>query len=444
MPPKAKKTPPKVPPKPAALKAPKKQKSKNAPVVMQKAAVSPGFSQEVGNYVGTGIGLLGRFLGFGAYTVKKNSIVGAGGSIPSMHSTRDSIIVRHREYVGDILSSTSFTSNAISLNPGLTSSYPWLSKIASAFQQYKLLGLVVEYIPEVSEIAANEISLGFVCLAADYRADLPSYPSLNQALESEFAVSGKPNVPLVLAVECDPRQSAYNSWFVRTGPVPTGEDVKIFDFANVNVLVGNNQTGSIVLGQLWYSYEIELLRPTSFLDPPAIEFFLHLTSNVPVSANPVGPSPNLVSYSNPVGTNSIGGTSYLNMIGVNYANDGGTVSSGGGFIHVTLPRGITGAFQMTYACTGASTASVVLIQPSFAISNASFINTMIDVSGPYGYAPVVAETTTQVLATAFFNISDLQASTGNCVIIFGSASMVIPGAPAFADFIVVQTSSAIF
>jgi len=422
---------------PAASK-PKKNKNKNMPSKKRaKQSVSipkaSSFGEDLGGLVGKGVTAMSKWLGFGAYTVKNNSIIGAGGTIPSMHSTRDSVIVRHREYVGDIISSTTFISTSISANPGLTSSFPWLAKLASAFQQYKILGMVAEYIPEVSEIAAAEISLGFVCLAADYRTDLPSYPSLNQALESEFAVSVKPNCPVALAIECNPAMSPYNVWFVRTGPVPTGSDIKLFDFVEVDVLVGNNQTGGIVLGQLWFTFEIELLRPTAFLDPPATTFYARFSA-IPTNAAPMNGAV-LRSYTNPFGTNVIGGT-----IAINAANDGMSVTNPGlGVVNVVLPRGATGSYTAFYDVLGSN--STCVFPSVFTVTNGTGQGIIGNGSFADTSCPVIsAAAEPTVMFIAFFSISDAQAALGQCLIAFGNSTVLLP-IPGAADLIVTQTTS---
>jgi len=426
---------------PQTLKASKKsnknknknKKSKNS-MMIPKPQTS--FSEDVGGIVGKGVTALSKWLGFGAYNIHQNTVIGAGGTIPSMHSTKDSIIVRHREYVGDIVSSTTFLSTAVPVNPGLSASFPWLAKIASAFQQYKILGMVAEFIPEVSEIAAAEISLGFLALAADYRTDLPSYPSLNQALESEFAVSVKPNCPVDLAIECDPMMSPYNVWFVRTGPVPAGSDIKLFDFVEVDVLVGNNQTANVILGQLWFSFEIELLRPTSFLDPPATTFYARFSSSAPSNASPMF-TPVLRSYTNPIGTNIIGGSNALNA-----TNDGMTVVSGGagsGTVVVTLPRGLTGDFTLFYDCLGAnstvlfpSVVTLFLCTGNGVISNGSFADTSAPVLSAAGQPSVIF--------IVYFSITNAQANLGQATVTFGNGTVLLP-LPGIADLIVLQTTS---
>lgn len=424
----------KVKAKPPAKQKPKKTTKQRSPVVVPKPQTS--FGEDLGSLVGKGVTQLSKWMGFGAYTVNQNTIIGAGGSVPAMHSTRDSIIVRHREYIGDVLSSTSFASTSISLNPGLASSYPWLAKIASSFQQYKIHGMVIQYIPEVSEVAAAEVSLGFVCLAAEYRTDLPSFPSLNQALESQFAVSIKPNCPVDLAIECDPRQSPYNTWYVRTNSVPSGEDIKTFDFVNVNVLVGNNQTGGVVLGQLWNTYEIELFRPTSFLDPPNTQFYAHIYSTVPTSAAPLA-SYTMSNYVNPIGTNTIGSSTVQKAIADGFAS----ASPSTGQIQITMPRGLTGAFLVTFSCVGSNTASIIW-DNTYTVVNASKISTMFNSTGAIEGAPSVAQTAAIVTGSWAFVISNAQASAGQAVITVGSSSLVLPvSGAAQSDLIITQLAT---
>jgi len=404
------------------MQKPKNKSTKVKPrsiTVQRSPPQETSFSQDIGSLVGKGVTSLSKWLGFGAYTIDKNTVIGAGGTVPSMHSTNDSIIVRHREYVGDVNSTTTYASTSLPLNPGLVGTYPWLGRIAQSFQQYRILGMVVEYIPEVSEVSANEISLGVVALTAQYRTDLPAYPSLLVALESEFAVSGKPNCPLNLAIECSPKQSAYNSWFVRTGGVPSGEDTKLYDFVDLVVIANNQQTSNVVLGQIWLSYEIELMRPTSFLDPPAQQFSVHIFSSVPTSASPLA-SGAITGYVNPNGSTLIGGTATQQA-----ANDGFSFATGSNSCGVVLPRGLTGIFFAQFNCVGGSTASVVgdtAVSLLNCTANPYFNSTSSIIS-----TPIVAETTTALSTNFCFSISDAQAAAGQAhVVLFTGGTLTLP------------------
>jgi hypothetical protein len=109
----------------------------------------PGAGGVVGNSLA---GALSRWIGAGDYSINNNSVVQrslkAASSIPSMHSDAQSVVVRHKEYLGEILSSQTFSvQQSYPLNPGISTTFPWLSGIAVRFQEYKIKGLVFHYIP---------------------------------------------------------------------------------------------------------------------------------------------------------------------------------------------------------------------------------------------------------------------------------------------------------
>jgi len=82
---------------------------------------------------------------------------------------------------------------------------------------------------------------------------------------SEFAVSTKPSQSLIHAIECDPKVSGFDILYVRDPSYDTtGEcsDRRFYDYGKFQVgtqgLPGS--TGN-TLGELWVSYDIELIKP---------------------------------------------------------------------------------------------------------------------------------------------------------------------------------------
>lgn len=387
------------------------------------------WQQDVGSLVGKGLSSFTKWLGIGDYQINKNTVLGLGGQVPSMHTHNDSIIVHHREYIGDLYSTTTFSSVNVPLNPGLSSSFPWLSRIAVGFQEYQILGMVVEYVPELSEVASNELSLGFVTLAAQYRTDLPTYPSNAIALESQFATSGKPNLPLCLGIECDPRMSSYNKWFIRSSTTYVG-DVKTFDFVDLNILVGGMQTGSQIAGQIWVSYEIELLRPTALLDPSQLYFAIHdQPPNAGVSSTvPTGVS-NVVGYQNNLsGAATIYGQQASAAAAA--AADGYSLTCTASTITLTLPRGITGSYLVRMVWNTAGSGSYSMFS-AVAYTNCSAVAS---ISGT-NYLAVAGTTTTGMSALTGFSISNTQASQGQAKMVWSTGSFAVPSTP-FLDVIV--------
>lgn len=204
-----------------------------------------------------------NWLGMGDYAVKNNSLVTK--PVPSMHKTSQSVIVRHREFIGDVVSSgtaNAFTSQSYSLNPGLGSTFPWLSSIAQCYQEYDFKGVIFEYHSSSADAIASSTNttLGTVHMVTLYRNSIP-ITSKQQVLNEFFANDAKPSEDFVHPVECDPAENPFKVQYVRGGAVPAGEDIKMYDLGTFYVCSSGVQGTSVVLGELWATYEVELKKP---------------------------------------------------------------------------------------------------------------------------------------------------------------------------------------
>lgn len=221
---------------------------------------------DAGGSVGRGLGAsLSRWLGSGDYTVNSNTVLSAGsnGNIPAMHKENQTIIVRHKEFLGEIKGKQAFTiQKTIALNPGVVESFPWLSGIAAKFQEYKLRGAVYHYVPTSGNaVSSTNAALGTVMMHTTYRAD-ESAPSSKQELLNEYwANEGVPSQPFCHPIECDPKENPYNLHYVRSSDLPTGKDRLLYDMGTTYVAVSGMQADDIVVGDLWVTYEVELKKP---------------------------------------------------------------------------------------------------------------------------------------------------------------------------------------
>lgn len=237
--------------------------------------------------MGTGLGAaFSKWLGAGDYRVGSNSLVSKmTNGTPAMHSTSQSIVVRHKEYICDVYSSTGFAVSGIyPLNPGVTASFPWLSSIAQQYQEYTIKGMVYHYVPTSGEsVSSANTSLGSVILATNYRASDSAFTSKVQMLNEYFAGDSKPSETFCHPIECDPKENPFNVQYVRTGAVPAGQDPKIYDLGTVYLAtVGQQQAGNI-MGELWASYEVELRKPVmagAYLPEAAYARYSASTGNI--------------------------------------------------------------------------------------------------------------------------------------------------------------------
>ncbi len=221
-----------------------------------------------GASVGSSLGAaLSKWLGSGDYTVGSNVIVKkalkGSDSVPMMHQDGQSIVVRHKEYLGEIYGSENFRVNqSFELNPGNSSTFPWLSGVAAHFQEYKIRGLVFHYVPTSgSAVAATNAALGSVMMQTSYRSNDTPPASKVELLNEYCSNESVPSEPFAHPVECDPRENPFNVQYVRTGAVPTGDSKLLYDLGITHVAVSGQQITDKALGDLWITYEIELKKP---------------------------------------------------------------------------------------------------------------------------------------------------------------------------------------
>jgi hypothetical protein len=223
---------------------------------------------KLGGFLGKG---MSRILGFGDYTVTHNSLVkegmaiAPGEAVPAFgvigHATR----VRHREYIGDIVipsSPTEFVSSSYTINPGNSTTFPWLSALAANYQQYRFEGLVFEFKTLSSDITAGG-ALGSLMLATNYDVLESPYADKVHLENSQYAVSAKPSQSQIHTIECDPAASTQNLWYVRdsSSSTSTGDD-RFYDLGKFQVATaGLPGTEGSVLGELWASYDVSLFKP---------------------------------------------------------------------------------------------------------------------------------------------------------------------------------------
>jgi hypothetical protein len=219
---------------------------------------------ELGGAAGNQLGALAsRWLGFGAYRVSKNSVLKSSMGIPAMHSTSQTVVVRHKEYIGPISSSTTFkVLYELPLNPAMSQTFPWLAGVASRYQEYAFRGVVFHYVPSSgAAISGTSPSLGTVMLQTAYRATEERPIDKIEMLNEYCASEAVPSEPFIHPVECDPKENPFNIHYTRTSSLTTGEPLTSYDLGKTFVAVQGQLATGNVLGDLWVTYEVELKKP---------------------------------------------------------------------------------------------------------------------------------------------------------------------------------------
>ncbi len=229
-----------------------------------------------GGALGTSLGAaLSRWIGSGDYTVGSNTVVQrqlrAASSIPAMHNEGQSVMIRHREYLGEVRSAQTFTvQQSFPLNPGMSQTFPWLSTIANSFQEYRIKGLVFHYIPSSgASVSSTNAALGTVILQTSYRSTDSAPASKIEMLNEFWSNEVVPSDSMAHPVECDPKENPFNVQYVRSAAVPLTDTQLMYDLGQTHLAVSGCQTTGNVLGDLWVTYDVELKKPLVYSNTTA-------------------------------------------------------------------------------------------------------------------------------------------------------------------------------
>lgn len=208
--------------------------------------------------------VLSQITGFGDYEVGGNGTTTHGGDVPHFANHPDRTIIKHREFVGPIKSpGTAFTNTTYDINPGNKKLFPWLSGVAKSYQQYKILGMAVVYKPLTSDYAAAG-GMGQVIMATNYNVNDAPFSSTLQMENSEYAVAVKPSKGAIHPIECAAAVRRNDPFYVydELADVASASDMRFYNMGKFQVATeGVSSAADVTLGQLWVTYEIELIKP---------------------------------------------------------------------------------------------------------------------------------------------------------------------------------------
>lgn len=203
-------------------------------------------------------------MGMGAYRQRKGGSTILGGNPPTVQNSSGGFIVRHREYIGDLNTSQAFQNYGFELNPGVESTFPWLSQVAQQFEEWVPRGIVFQFKSTSSDAVVStnaNAALGTVIMATEYNPYNGLFSNKQQMENYEWAKSCKPSQSMLHGVECAKNKNVVGSYFVRTEAVSTGQDKRLYDLGIFQIAAVGMQSNGAACGELWVSYEIELRKP---------------------------------------------------------------------------------------------------------------------------------------------------------------------------------------
>lgn len=190
---------------------------------------------------------------------------------PNIKYNGQCVSVAHREYLQDINGSDVFSVLTFSVNPGIYTTFPWLSQMAILYESYKFKTLKFIYEP-----ACPSTTQGSVMLAIDFdAADVPPSSKV-QLMAYKYAVRSPAWEAIAYRSDLSDLLKFGVQRYVRNGP--TTGDIKTYDIGNLQFAVSNFTTPSTFVGELYVEYEVEFYTPQ-------LQSTLPATSNLIVIPN---------------------------------------------------------------------------------------------------------------------------------------------------------------
>lgn len=266
---------------------------------------------------------LSKLIGSGDYAVsdavESNSLFASSSSrahnVASFETKAGGVRIRHREFVQDLFVGPvagAFTNAHFAVNPGLANVFPYLAQIAANYEQYKFHGLVFEFVSSTAPYGVT--AMGTYVMAMEYNAAAAAFLTKAQIENSDYALSARIDKSGMYGVECAPGQQALEYYFTRASaqgqPIQL-TDLGLFQFA---LAPGVGLAANSVIGELWVTYDVELIRPRISLS--RYGYYRDSNANA-AAAQPLGnsASQSLVSYGSLTGITQTGGTT-LNLAGI--------------------------------------------------------------------------------------------------------------------------------
>jgi hypothetical protein len=193
--------------------------------------------------------------------------------------------VRHREYISDISGSVAFAASGLSINPGDSRTFPWLSVLAAEFESYLFRSLKFEF--ETQKSASTN---GSVMMAVDF--DAADDPPVNkqQLMAYHNAVRSAVWDECCYSSALHDLEKFGVQRYVRLGALPANLDIKTYDVGNLFVAT-QGEADTTPVGELYVEYDVELITP-QIASGVAAYNSVHISSPSATLANPFAGSVN--------------------------------------------------------------------------------------------------------------------------------------------------------
>jgi len=174
---------------------------------------------------------------------------------PQTQQVPGGVRIRHSELLGSVLGSVAFTANRYVLNPGNSTTFPWLAPQAIQYERYKFRNLRFRYITRTATT-----TVGSVLLVPEYNALAPSPATEIVAANYQGSVEDVPWRSIDMVMDPAKMTPGGVPKFVRHNDEQTAQDLKTYD-SGLAFICTVEEVGTDAIGKLYVDYDVDLLTP---------------------------------------------------------------------------------------------------------------------------------------------------------------------------------------
>lgn len=240
-----------------------------------------------------GLKMLKTWTGFGDYKIVGNSLIEgstmAEGGVPQIVTRGRATRIVYKEYIGELYTAPTiggFNSVSFTVNPANLMCFPWLSTIATQYEQYIPHGIIFEFKSSASD-TTTAASLGTVMIATDYDVQDSAYTSKMEMLNSAYSSESRSSNSQYHGIECDPDELQRKVFYGRSeGEVVTNP--KDYDLCKTTFATqGGGLAANQSIGSIYIHYDIEFIKEQVWGGLPAKNTIMSLYT-APYTAEPTG------------------------------------------------------------------------------------------------------------------------------------------------------------
>lgn len=181
--------------------------------------------------------------------------------------------VQNDEFIAAISSGSAgggatFANTAFPINPGNSTTFPWLAGEAAQWEKYRFEYLEFYFEHDVSAFATVG-QTGKVIMSLDYDAADAPPTTKQQMLDTEPHADGMPNEDFGLTANPPDLSGNTDLHYVRLAGLPGGADIRLYDVGNFNIATQGISGASTELGELHVRYSVVFEVPILSSDAKA-------------------------------------------------------------------------------------------------------------------------------------------------------------------------------